>query len=253
MKTLLSLGILFGAALLPLQLSAENRLQETRSVLDKWIETKQIVSKEKSDWRVEEVIITDTKAVLTHELDRLHQILEDFASSATGADEERERLHVQRDRLLEGTGAVESTMADLEARIKTIVAGLPAPLVEIIKPLIRRLPEDPENTKSSVGERMQNIVGILSQADKFNNTLVRTSESREIRPGKIVEVRTLYWGLAMAYYVDTSGEFAGIGTPAAEGWEWTPVEGIGGSIRTLLDVYEGVADIQFVSVPARIN
>lgn len=228
-------------------------MQETRSVLDKWIEAKQIVSKEKSDWRVEEVIFTDTKAVLTNELKRLNQILEDFASSTTSADQVIEELTLRRALLLAGTDAVESTMADLEAQIKTIVQGLPAPLVEIIKPLLRRIPADPENTKSSVGERMQNIVGILSQADKFNNTLVRTSESREISPGKVVEVRTLYWGLAMAYYVDTSGEFAGIGIPGAEGWKWTPVEGVGSSIRKLLEVYEGVTEIQFVSVPARIN
>ena len=78
---------------------------------------------------------------------------------------------------------------------------------------------------------MQNVVGILSQADKFNTTLTATSESREIEGGKVVEVRTLYWGLATAYYVDASGEYAGIGYTGPDGWEWPQIEGKGAAIN----------------------
>ncbi|CAA7072348.1 DUF3450 family protein, partial [Lentimonas sp. CC11] len=102
-------------------------------------------------------------------------------------------------------------------------------------------------------ERVQNIVGILSQADKFNTTITQTSESRELDSGKVVEVRTLYWGLAMAYYVDAAGEYAGIGFPGKDGWEWPQIDGAGPQIKKLLDVYEGSEEIQFVEVPARIN
>ncbi|MDP4880188.1 MAG: DUF3450 domain-containing protein, partial [Opitutales bacterium] len=127
---------------------------------------------------------------------------------------------------------------------------LPAPLVNKIKPLIRRLPDDPANTELSLGERVQNIVGILSQADKFNTTITMTSESRTIDGGKTIEVRTLYWGLAAAYYVDASGEYAGIGKPSKDGWEWPQIKDAGPQIKKLLDVYEGSEDIQFVEVPA---
>ena len=137
--------------------------------------------------------------------------------------------------------------------MKRIVKTLPEPLVEKIKPLSRRLPEDSTNTDLSLGERVQNIVGILSQADKFNTTITQTSEAREIDGGKVVEVRTLYWGLAMAYYVDGSGEYAGIGVPTADGWEWPRIESAGAEIKQLIDVYEGSEDISFVDVPARIN
>ena len=122
-----------------------------------------------------------------------------------------------------------------------------------IKPLIRRLPHDPDSKTLSLGERVQNIVGILSQADKFNTTITAVSDSREITENKVVEVRTLYWGLAMAYFVDSSGEYAGIGFPGKDGWEWPQIEGSGPSIQQLLGVYEGNEDIQFVEVPARIN
>jgi hypothetical protein len=158
--------------------------------------------------------------------------LEELENSTTEADEDR---------------------AELTALKEAIVTTLPTPLVNRIKPLIRRLPDDPANTKLSLGERVQNIVGILSQADKFNTTITQTSESRELDSGTVVEVRTLYWGLAMAYYVDAAGEYAGIGFLGKDGWEWPQIDGAGPQIKKRLDAYEGSEEIQFVEVPARIN
>ena len=177
----------------------------------------------------------------------------DLEASATAADEERKTLTTERDALKAASGVVEGNIGALENKMNGILPLLPTSLTDKIKPLIRRLPEDPEATDLSLGERVQNIVGILSQTDKFNNTVTQTSESRELNSGKVVEVRTLYWGLAMAYFVDGTGTYAGIGTPATEGWEWSQIEASGPQIQRLIDVYEGTADIQFVEVPAQIN
>ena len=228
-------------------------ISETRNVLEEWVETRQIISEEKADWKVEQSIFTDTVSLLKSEIERLDAALEQLEVSATAADEDRSELAAEKETLTSASSVVEANIGALETQMKTIVKTLPAPLVETIKPLIRRLPENPDDTKLSLGERVQNIVGILSQADKFNTTLTETSESREIEDGKIVEVRTLYWGLAAAYYVDATGEYAGIGFPTPEGWEWPRVEGAGERIKQLIEVYEGSGDIEFVDVPARIK
>lgn len=253
MKTPLLQILALGCALAPFSLSAQNKVTETRDVLDKWVETRQIISKEKSDWKIEQSILGDTVALLNNELDRLAKALEELEASATAADEDRSALAAEKETLSEAAAVVEANIGELETQLKRIVKSLPEPLINKIKPLIRRLPDDSANTKLSLGERVQNIVGILSQADKFNGTLTETSEAREIADGKTIEVRTLYWGLAMAYYVDASGEYAGIGYPGADGWEWPQIEGKGLEIKRLIDVYEGAEEIQFVEVPARIN
>jgi FtsZ-binding cell division protein ZapB len=221
--------------------------------LDKWVETRQIISKEKSDWKIEQSILGDTITLLNNELERLATSLKELEASATAADEDRSQLTAEKETLSAAAAVVEANIGELETQLKRIIKSLPAPLVDKIKPLVRRLPDDSANTKLTLGERVQNIVGILSQADKFNTTLTETSESREINGGKTVEVRTLYWGLAMAYYVDASGEYAGIGYPGVNGWEWPQIEGKGPEIKRLIDVYEGAEEIQFVEVPARIN
>jgi|TARA_B110000977_G_scaffold193840_1_gene269436 hypothetical protein len=253
MKTKLLLGLVLGASVSTLNLNAQPNLESTRDVLDQWVQTKQITSKEKSDWRLEKSILADTQKLLSSELKRLETSLEDLKNSATAADEDRSKLTAQKEASAEASAVVEGSIQGLEIQMKRIVKTLPTPLVEKIKPLIRRLPKDSANTKLSLGERVQNIVGILSQADKFNATITQTSESRELDSGKIVEVRTLYWGLAMAYYVDASGAYAGIGHPGEDGWEWPQIEGAGPQIKQLLAVYEGSEGIQFVEVPARIN
>jgi len=253
MKTKLLFRVALGACLSTLYLHAQTNLESTRDVLDQWVQTKQITSKEKSDWRLEKSILSDTQKLLSSELERLETALEDLKKSATAADEDRSKLTTQKEAFAEASAMVEGSIQGLEIQIKRIVKTLPTPLVEKIKPLIRRLPEDSANTKLSLGERVQNIVGILSQTDKFNATITQTSESRELDSGKIVEVRTLYWGLAMAYYVDASGAYAGIGHPGEDGWEWPQIEGAGPQIKQLLAVYEGSEEIQFVEVPARIN
>lgn len=245
--------VALGACLSTLCLNAQTNLESTRDVLDQWVQTKQIISKENSDWRLEQSILSDTQKLLSSELARLDTSLEDLKNSATAADEDRSKLTAQKEMIAEASAVVEGSIQELETQMKRVVKTLPTPLVDKIKPLIRRLPEDSANTTLSLGERVQNIVGILSQTDKFNTTITQTSESRELDSGKVVEVRTLYWGLAMAYYVDASGAYAGIGYPREDGWEWPQIDGSGPQIKQLLDVYEGSEEIQFVEVPARIN
>ncbi len=243
-----------GAFALAPALSAQSQIEETRDVLEQWVETRQIISQERNEWVTEKAILEDTVNLLSNELERLKEEIDTLEASATAADEEREELTARRDALAAGSDAVIGNIGALETQLKAIVERLPDPLVNTIQPLVRRLPEDPEDTNLSLGERVQNVVGILSQADKFNTTMTLTSEIQELDNGKMMQVSTLYWGSAIAYFVDDSGEYAGFGTPGEDGWEWTQLDGAGPDIRELLAVYEGTSDtIKFVQVPARIK
>lgn len=241
------------AAVCILPAYGDDPIGETRNILDQWVETKQILSEEKSDWRLEKSILEDTQVLLQRELDRMNAAIDDLEASATAADADRAALSEEKDRQTAAASVVKANIGALETKVKAILATLPEPLVEKIKPLIRRLPNDPNNTKLSLGERVQNVVGILSQADKFNSTITLSNESREIAEGKVVQVTTLYWGLAQAYFVDNSGSYAGVGKPGADSWEWTEIEGIGPEIKRVLDIYEGIEEIQFVEIPASIQ
>ena len=51
MKTTLCKLLAYGCALAPFALHAQNQITETRDVLDKWVETRQLISEERSDWK----------------------------------------------------------------------------------------------------------------------------------------------------------------------------------------------------------
>jgi archaellum component FlaC len=234
-------------------IKAQESIDETRALLDEWVETRQLISKEQRDWRIEQSILSETITLLGNELNRLQESIEELESSATTADEERSKLTEKRDDLKTASSVVAKKVAALEAKTSRLLPFFPEPLTESINPLIRRLPEDPENTEAPLGERVQNIVGILSQANKFNNTITLTSETRKLDSGKEVQVNTLYWGLAAAYYVDASGNYAGISYPTANGWQVSPIEGAGPQIKKIIGVYDGDEAIQFVKLPAKIH
>lgn len=232
-------------------LFGEKLVDDTRSTIEQWVETEQIISKETSQWEIEKGLLEKTYALLTSEVARLDSELKDLKTSASATDEERSSLTAQKESLKAASKVVASSIGSLENSLKAIIPSLPDPLIEKIRPLIRRLPDNPEKTDLSLGQRVQNIVGILSQTDKFNTTITATSEAKEFEEGKIVQVTTLYMGLASAYYVDDSGKYAGVGIPTANGWEWPVIEGVGPQIKQLVDIYEGTGEIQFIQVPAQ--
>ena len=233
---------------------AKESIDETRALLNEWVETNQLISEEQQDWRVEQSILSETKTLLSNQLSSLQKSIKELESSATIVDEERSKLTTERDNLKAASNVVASKVAALEAKVSKLLPLFPEPLTERISPLIRRLPDDPENAKASLGERVQNIVGILSQADKFNNTITLTSETRKLDNGKEVQVNTLYWGLAIAYFVDASSNYAGISFPTTNGWKVSPIEGAGPQLKQLIDIYEGIdTKYRFVEVPAVIN
>ncbi|TVP81049.1 MAG: DUF3450 family protein [Puniceicoccaceae bacterium] len=239
--------------LLSAPLVAREALVNTREALAQWAQTEQMISEAENNWMLEKSMLQDSEQLLNRELTRLQELIEELEETATAADEERSELTSERETLAAAAAVVEAEVGSLEAELKEIIKTYPAPLIERIQPLIRRLPDDPAASNRSLGERVQNIVGILSQADRFNGTLTQTSESRELGDGRVVEVRTLYWGLGGAFYVDMSGQYAGVGYPSEDGWEWPLLDGAGPQIRRLLDVYDGSGAIQFVEIPASIK
>jgi hypothetical protein len=232
---------------------AQTSPREIRDLLDQWVETEQIISKEHSNWEIEEALLLETQDLLTLESNRLSAELSDLKSTATASDEERTSLSSEKEALKKASEVVASSIGNLEKKLKEILPFLPSPLLEKIRPLIRRLPDNPDNSDLSLGQRVQNIVGILSQANEFNTSIIASSEARAFEEGKVVQVTTLYWGLAMAYYVDDSGKYAGIGVPTNKGWEWNEIKGIGSKIQSLVEMYEGNIDVRFVNAPAKIH
>jgi hypothetical protein len=230
-------------------------IEDSRAALEQWLETRRVESRERADWTVERELLQDSQQFLSAERERLQGLLDELAEQQDMAQTERTDLAQEREQLAASAAIVERALPQLEAQILRLAAGFPRPLREQVQPLLRRIPQEGHRANIGMAERLQNIVGILSEADRFNGNLTLTREIREQGETGMTaaEVRTLYIGLSMAYFVDGSGRNAGIGFPSADGWQWQTMEGHANAIRDLMDDYEGSGIIRLIRLPAKVR
>lgn len=232
---------------------AESSLNETRSTLEKWVETRQLISKANSDWQADKESLEQTVQLYQRELKSIDEQMSKVSTNNTQAAKEMAEATDLQKLSDETLQAVRQYVTQLEVRVRKLTPRLPVPLQDILKSSLARLPADPSNTKMLAAERAQALVGILSELDKFNNSINLFNEKRKNSTGDEVAVQTIYVGLGAAYFVNEAGDFAGVGVPGADGWEWTAKPEIAPSVKEVVKIYRNEKTARFVMLPATIH
>ena len=231
----------------------QGEVSAVRTALDKWVETRQLISREKRDWAEQKEAIEQTSALYQREIERLNGEIEEAKESNSQVTKEMAEQDAENITLKAAGEVSESLITETESKLKALVAKLPIPLQDKIDPFVRRIPEDPEETKTPLAQRMQSIIGILNEVEKFNGSVSVFSEIRKNPSGADVSVKTLYLGLGQAYFVDTEGTFAGVGTPSASGWNWVEKTAQATAIADAIAVYENAKPAAFVNLPVSVK
>ena len=234
---------------------AQSSVDDFRAKVENWVETRQILSEEASEWEVGRETLQATKKLLAQQQESLAAQVKELDETSSAADDERTALLLERGELQRASTELEAQIGLLEQQAMALALRLPEPLRVKLEPLLVQIPENPEITRVPLGQRLMNVLGVLDQAEKFNGTATFVGETRAVGEGEQkVQIRTLYWGLAQAVYVDAQGRTAGIGRPGPEGWEFSTEPTLAGDAERLLDIYEGNVDvIEFVRLPAEIR
>lgn len=226
--------------------------ESARAALAKWVETQQLIAKERQDWQQGKLILESRIDAVGGEIAALKVRLAETRRSAAEANEKKAGEVAENATLQKAGAELAGWVADLEKGLRSLQARLPEPLLQKIKPLLDRMPADPRSTNVSLAERYQNVVGILNEVGKFNNDITMVTEVRTLSDGKPAEVRTVYVGLAQAYFVSPKGD-AGIGHPGASGWDWTGAREIAPRIEQVVEVLQNKAKPQFVPLPVNVQ
>src|SRR5690349_15911082 len=243
----LSTALLAGSAL------AEGTLTDTRSTLEKWVETRQLISKTRADWQTDKETLEQTVALYERELKSISEQMSKVSTNNVQVTKEMTEAEALKKSSAEANEAARQFATGFETKLKQLAPKLPVPLQDAIKKDFARLPADPANTKMLAAERVQVCVGILSELDKFNNSVNLYSEKRKNSAGEEVSVETIYVGLGAAYFVNDAGDFAGVGAPGAKGWEWTVKPEIAPAVRLAVKVYRSEHAPAFVMLPVTIK
>lgn len=232
---------------------AVDAVDDARSVLERWVETERVLSKERLDWTLGQEMLTSRIELVEREITSRREAIAQAQESIAEADKKRMALIDENERLAQASDALALTVAGLEERTRALLVRLPEPIRERVRPLSQGLPEDPADTTLSLSERFQNVVGILNEIDKFNRDITLTSEVRTLADGSTAEVTAVYVGLGQAYYATSTGEMAGVGTPSPDGWIWTPADEAAPRIAHAIAILKDEQVASFVHVPVRIE
>jgi septal ring factor EnvC (AmiA/AmiB activator) len=232
---------------------AETTLNDTRGTLERWVETRQLISKTRGDWQSDREMLEQTIQLFERELRGVEEQMAKLGTNGTQVERERLTADAQLKSSNECLDQARQFVTKFEAQIAKQTSRLPVPLQEILKPLLSRMPADPGNTRMSPTERVQVVVGILNELDKFNNSVVISSEKIKNQKGEEVAVETVYVGLGAAYFVNDAGDFAGLGAPGANGWEWTIKPELAAPVREVVRIYRNEHPARFVALPVVIR
>jgi uncharacterized protein DUF3450 len=246
-----TLLLVSAAATAPAQ-DGNRTLDETRLTMGKWIETQQILSKERLEWQQGKEILLARLELLRKDVAGFEEKIREAQSSVASVEQKRAELTAQNDQLVAVNAHLAEVVGGMEGEVRKLVKSVPEPVQAKVQPLLERMPTEATTTKVSPAERFQNVLVILGILNGANNEIAVNYEVRTLSDGKPSEVKAIYVGLAQAYYVSARGQ-AGIGRPGAEGWQWETSDGNANDVLKTLEIIQGTQTPAFVPLPMRIQ
>lgn len=235
------------SGLLPSQGTAQE-LDALKDATERWIQTRNRISKDRSDWITEKELLQGSIDTLTSTQEILTDNVEILKMQSKKLSEDIEAANAKVAVFEETNDFILSHVSVYEKRIQELAKRLPTPLLDEIRPLLRKIPSD-ANDATPIPNRLQNVVAITSLVDEFNNDLTLTHTIKTLDDGSVIEVRVLYWGLAGAYASNADGTKAWIISPAQNEWSWKAAPENALAIKKLFDVYDKTIDPALVQIP----
>lgn len=228
-------------------------IESARQALQEWQENERLIARQKQHLQESRELLSNRIDLVRQEVAALRQQTEQKRKQLGGEDEELEKLEQRNQTLKDAEQLLAKRLAVLEADVKALSERLPETATSKVLPTLRSIPDDPEQTKLTLARRLGNVLLVLMEANKFNNTIVETSEMREQADGPRLNVTTLYLGLGQAYYVGRDGRNAGVGVPGEDGWVWTPTDEAAAEVAKAIAIMRDEQPATYVKLPAQIK
>lgn len=231
----------------------DSPVEDARGALEQYVETRRLISEERSDWRMGREILEDRIELVQSEIDTLRTKIEESRAKIDEDDLEAAKRADAVAMAKSATDGLEERIGAIEARVQALLARVPEPIAKKVEPLSQRFPADSENIESSLAERYQVVIGVLNELNKYHAAVHEGPELRTLSSGQSAEVEALYFGLSQGYYVDATGKFAGWGRATENGWTWTDDSTIAGEVREAIKILKNEVAASFVRLPVHTD
>jgi hypothetical protein len=213
------------------------------------------IQQEENDWSRDQEVLTNYQEGLEKEIEDLKQQIKDVDTRKAGADLETQKQSTQRDLYASTKEELAVIIRKLEEKLAAKLPLFPAPLLaepkvaQGIEDLNRDLKLPTEQRKEGTSKRLLNLINILSEAEKFQQTVHLRPELRKDSSGREFNMQVIYFGLACAYAVNDDGSFALVGRPSAQGWNFVERKDLAAEIQQLVAATTGDQDAAFINLP----
>jgi hypothetical protein len=228
-------------------------IEQARAVLDRWVETRKVISQEKRDYALARELLIDRVRMVARDIEQIKQKTTETEKGIADSEAKKKELQAEGETLRAGATAIDAALATLEARVKALLPRLPDPVRERVKPLSQEIPDDPATTKLSRSRRLQSVVGILNEVNKFHREVTMTSEIRTLRDGSSAEVTALYAGISQGWYASKDGKAAGVGSAGPDGWRWTAADDAAPEILRAIAIAKNDKVAAFARLPIKVD
>lgn len=231
-----------------------SQLELARANLEKWIEARNLISRERADWVVGRSVLEERIEMVKREIETVRGRIADADQSLATTDETKGELTAQKATVEQAGSVLRTAVRTLEERTLRLLPRLPVPLQERVATYGQRIQADvAEAEKASLSDRFANVASVLNEVSKWNREVTVTSEVRALPNGTNALARVMYVGIGQAYFATQDGKVAGIGTVGPEGWVWTVVEENAADIAKAIAVQQSEQPAAFVGLPVRIQ
>lgn len=235
--------------------SAPTPTEELRIHIREWVETMQKIQQEENDWSRDQEVLNNYQEGLNREIAELKQQIADAKTRKEGADSSSLEQSAERDRLAAAKDELAVLVRGLEEKLSASIHLFPAPLLnepkvaQGLEDLKRDLALEPDKRASGVSKRLMNVINLLTEAEKFQQTVHLRPELHRSPDGREFNMQVIYFGLACAYAVNEDGSFALTGRPTEQGWVFDESSELAADIQRLIASTTGDADATFVNLP----
>lgn len=229
--------------------------EELRTSVREWVETMRKIQREENDWARDQEVLTNYQEGLEKEISDLKQQILDVKTRKAGADQETLGQSSQRDSYAAAKDELSTLVRRLEEKLVTKLPLFPAPLLsepkvaQGIEDLQRDLKLPEEKRNEGVSKRLLTIINLLSEAEKFQQTVHLRPELRKDAQGREFNMKVIYFGLACAYAVNDDASFALAGRPSENGWRFEERADLAPVIQQLVATTTGDQDAAFINLP----
>ena len=217
-----------------------------KAMLGSWLEMQRAATDEATEWQWQKELIIQTLEIYKDERELLLKQIE-----ASSVEKEAQELRSNEEALARAKTHIEQWREKLNAlkpRIRSLIAKFPPPLATLMSEEIEFFQSSAED--NDVAETLSMMTRVLSEAERFQRNVTQTTHTIALGE-KTYDAKVVYFGLGRAYFL--SGASAGVGSPAAEGWEWTERGELREQVALLIEVMEKTEQPQLISLPVQLK